>query len=71
MERPIYDYSSRAAQRAQELARESGHQIQEAARSQFDYWRARLRTMIMDNPGMSLGVALGIGVFVGWLIKRR
>lgn len=71
MERPIYDYGSRTAQRAQQLAKDSGRQIQETARSQFDYWSARLRTTIVENPGASLGVALGMGVLLGWLIKRR
>jgi len=71
MERPIYDYSSLAARRAQALAKESGRHLQQTARSQFQFWSVRLRTIIVENPRTSLGVALGIGVVLGWLIKRR
>lgn len=71
MERPIYDYSARLAQRTQELAHQARERIPEGARSQFDYWSTRLRGQIIQNPGLSLGIALGMGVLLGWLIKRR
>jgi hypothetical protein len=71
MERPLFDYSSLAAQRAKELAHDSGHQIRETARTQFEHWSTRLRNVIVENPGASLGAALGMGVILGWLIKRR
>ena len=71
MERPIYDYSARLAQRTQELAHQASEQIPEGARNQFNYWSGRLRSTIIQRPGLSLGVALGMGVFLGWLIKRR
>jgi ElaB/YqjD/DUF883 family membrane-anchored ribosome-binding protein len=26
---------------------------------------------IVQNPGVALGAALAVGVFVGWLVKRK
>jgi ElaB/YqjD/DUF883 family membrane-anchored ribosome-binding protein len=71
MERPIYDYGSVAARRASELAGQSGRVLQQAAQDQLRYWSRRLGKVIAEKPGTSLGVALGIGVFIGWMIKRR
>jgi ElaB/YqjD/DUF883 family membrane-anchored ribosome-binding protein len=71
MERPIHDYGSMAARRARQLAKESGRQFQQTALSQFQHWSARVRGMIVENPAASLGIALGMGVILGWLVKRR
>lgn len=29
------------------------------------------RAYIVRNPAMSLGIALAVGVCIGWLVKRR
>lgn len=34
-------------------------------------WRAAAHDFITGNPGLALGVALALGVTLGWLIKRR
>jgi ElaB/YqjD/DUF883 family membrane-anchored ribosome-binding protein len=33
--------------------------------------RDRIREYIINEPVRALGIALGVGVFLGWLIKRR
>lgn len=71
MERPIHDYSARLVERSQELAEQARTQVPQRTRDQLNYWSARLRGTIIARPGLSLGIALGIGVFLGWLIKRR
>ncbi len=30
-----------------------------------------LKTVITNRPALALGTALAVGVFLGWLIKRR
>jgi ElaB/YqjD/DUF883 family membrane-anchored ribosome-binding protein len=30
-----------------------------------------IRDYTQNQPGKALGIALGMGVFLGWLIKRR
>ncbi len=71
MERPFFGYGSMAAQRAQQMARTSGRRIRQTARSQFQHWNGRLKSVVADNPAASLGVALAAGVVLGWLVKRR
>lgn len=71
MERPIHDYSARLVERTQELAEQARAQVPQKARRQLNDWSARVRGTIIGHPGLSLGIALGIGVFLGWLIKRR
>jgi ElaB/YqjD/DUF883 family membrane-anchored ribosome-binding protein len=34
-------------------------------------WAAKLEHLIGDHPAICLGAAVAIGVFVGWLVKRR
>ena len=34
-------------------------------------WAAPITDWIGRHPGVSLGLALGVGVMVGWLVKRR
>jgi hypothetical protein len=31
----------------------------------------RMRRFMLDHPGAFLATALALGIFVGWLIKRR
>lgn len=42
-----------------------------AGHEHFSRTMQSLGTKIAEHPGVSLGVALTIGVFLGWLIKRR
>lgn len=52
-----------ARQRAVELGRN--------AQAQAQQWLKYLETKVVQNPAASLGAALAVGVFLGWLIKRR
>jgi ElaB/YqjD/DUF883 family membrane-anchored ribosome-binding protein len=33
--------------------------------------RDKIRQYIVNEPARALGIALGVGVVLGWLIKRR
>jgi hypothetical protein len=41
------------------------------AREQFSARSKALTVLIVNRPAQALGVALGMGVLLGWLIKRR
>jgi len=42
-----------------------------AARERLGIGREALRVFVTQRPAMALGLAVGLGVFLGWLIKRR
>ncbi len=41
------------------------------AKEQFFDGRDKLKHFITENPTRALGIAVGMGVLLGWLIKRR
>ncbi len=41
------------------------------ARERLTEGRDRLRQFIVNSPVQAMGIALGVGVALGWLIKRR
>jgi len=42
-----------------------------AAREHLAEGRDRIREYIVKEPARALGIALGVGVLLGWLTKRR
>ncbi len=42
-----------------------------SAQSKFSDGREFVKTYVTKEPVRALGIALGLGVVVGWLIKRR
>jgi len=42
-----------------------------AASERFVESRDKIRQYIVNEPARALGIALGVGVLLGWLIKRR
>ena len=42
-----------------------------AAREQFARGAENVRAYTIHQPARALGIALGMGVLLGWLIKRR
>jgi ElaB/YqjD/DUF883 family membrane-anchored ribosome-binding protein len=42
-----------------------------ALEQQLRSWTRTVETQIVANPLVSLGVAVALGVFLGWIIKRR
>lgn len=70
MEQPISPYrptvTRRPAQRVVTV-RPTGA----AVRQEFRRLTRRLEVFIVENPAVSLGMALTVGVVLGWLIKRR
>jgi len=51
--------------------KERAKDIAATAREQFSGGSATLRKYIIKQPARALGIALGMGVLLGWLIKRR
>ncbi len=41
------------------------------ARESLAEGRQRVRGYIINEPARALGIAFGVGVLLGWLIKRR
>jgi hypothetical protein len=42
-----------------------------AARERLVAGRNQIHQFIINDPARALGIALGMGVLLGWLIKRR
>ena len=42
-----------------------------AAKEQMAEGSERVKQYIINQPARALGIALGMGVLLGWLIKRR
>ena len=42
-----------------------------AARERLAEGQDKIREYIVKEPARALGIALGVGVLLGWLIKRR
>ncbi len=54
-----------------EGARESALDMAATAREKFSQGQAFVRDYTLREPAKALGIAAGIGVILGWLIKRR
>ena len=52
-------------------AKEKALDLAATAREQFSGGSRFLRDYIVKEPTRSLGIAIGMGVILGWLIKRR
>ena len=52
-------------------AKEKALDIAATARERFSGGSRFLRDYIVKQPTRALGIALGTGVILGWLIKRR
>jgi ElaB/YqjD/DUF883 family membrane-anchored ribosome-binding protein len=42
-----------------------------SARERLAQGQEKVRDYIVNEPARALGIALGVGVVLGWLIKRR
>jgi ElaB/YqjD/DUF883 family membrane-anchored ribosome-binding protein len=50
---------------------EKAGDIAEEARQRLAEADEILKTVINDRPALAIGVAVAVGVILGWLIKRR
>jgi len=67
--------------RIQDMSSNYGPQIDEIKEQALNYaatarerlleGRDKAREYIVNEPARALGIALGVGVLLGWLIKRR
>ncbi len=51
--------------------REKALEVAASARENFQVGTNLLRDYIVKEPTRALGIAVGMGVILGWLIKRR
>ena len=54
-----------------EDAKEKALELAATARERFSGGGKFLKDYIVKEPTRALGIALGMGVILGWLIKRR
>jgi hypothetical protein len=54
-----------------DVLKEEALNLAATARERFDQGRVKLQESIANEPARALAVALGLGVLVGWWIKRR
>jgi ElaB/YqjD/DUF883 family membrane-anchored ribosome-binding protein len=51
--------------------RERAMEAAATARESLGFGLRAVRTYIVKEPARALGLALGVGVLLGWLVKRR
>jgi len=51
--------------------KEQAQLLTATAREQLAEGTERVREYIVNEPARALAIALGLGVFLGWMIKRR
>ncbi len=66
----VKDLSAGQIPQADEI-KERAKDFAATAKEQFFEGRDKLRHFITENPTQALGIAVGMGVLLGWLIKRR
>jgi hypothetical protein len=54
-----------------EQIKEKALEFAAVARERATQGSELIRTFTVNQPARALGIALGMGVLVGWLIKRR
>ncbi len=54
-----------------EQVRNSAKPVLDTAKQRASGVSKAAKHFIKANPALALGLALGMGVFMGWLIKRR
>jgi ElaB/YqjD/DUF883 family membrane-anchored ribosome-binding protein len=54
-----------------EQAREHALELAAALRERVAEGSESIRAYTLNQPARALGIALGVGVLLGWLIKRR
>jgi len=54
-----------------EQLKEKALEYAATARERMAEGSERIRDYVVKEPVRALGIALGVGVFLGWMIKRR
>jgi len=67
---PLQNLESSLGIRADDV-KERALEFAATAREQFSGAGRTLKDYIVKEPTRALGIALGMGVLLGWLIKRR
>jgi len=67
----IRDLDSGSAGVQAEQLKQRALEMSSEARERFANLADRVRDYTQNQPAQALGLALGMGVLLGWLIKRR
>jgi ElaB/YqjD/DUF883 family membrane-anchored ribosome-binding protein len=51
--------------------REAAADMTAVARERFEQGGKALKDFVMRDPIKALGLAVGLGLFLGWMVKRR
>jgi ElaB/YqjD/DUF883 family membrane-anchored ribosome-binding protein len=70
MNDPVRDWEAEAGTRSGELM-ELAFRSAGVARQRIAEGSERVKEFIIREPARAVGLALGVGVLIGWLIKRR
>jgi ElaB/YqjD/DUF883 family membrane-anchored ribosome-binding protein len=54
-----------------EVAKEKALDFAAAAKERLNFGGQAIKSYTIEQPARALGLALGMGVLLGWLIKRR
>lgn len=54
-----------------DAAKEKAMELAATAREQFAKGAEAIKQYTLEKPAQALGLALGMGVLLGWLTKRR
>jgi len=54
-----------------DMAKEKALDLSAAAREKLTEGGSALKAYTIEQPARALGLALGLGVLIGWWIKRR
>lgn len=66
----VLDSASEMASQTQEF-RETAQKYGEVARERIGEVSELVEAYTVRQPAQALGIAFGLGVFLGWVIKRR
>ncbi|HEV3164807.1 MAG TPA: hypothetical protein VGZ22_12330 [Isosphaeraceae bacterium] len=63
-------YESELASQAEQL-KEQALDLAAVARERLDEAGQSIKNFVIEHPAKAIGFALGLGVALGWLVKRR
>ena len=66
----MQNYESDLASQAEEL-KARAMELAAMARARLDEAGHSIKNYVIEHPAKALGFALGLGVALGWLVKRR
>jgi ElaB/YqjD/DUF883 family membrane-anchored ribosome-binding protein len=60
-----------APRRENQPTQPAAQELPSLAQKQIGYWMHKIETYVQTHPVTGIGAAFCIGIFLGWIIKRR